>query len=67
MPEPTTTNEDGTLHAATITALKERGEMYEPGQRGPLERAVEWIEQYPDAFWDRFAGPMLDKIEELCS
>lgn len=49
-------NEDGSLHGAAIIALRERPD--------PAESALDWIEGNPDEFWDRYAGPMLDQIEQ---
>lgn len=50
-------NEGGTLHGAAIIALKDR-------EFHGAERAAEWIENNHDDFWDRYAGPMLDEIEQ---
>lgn len=50
-------NEDGTLHGAAIIALEDRGE-------GTDLTAAEWIEANPDEFWETYAGPMIDQIEQ---
>lgn len=60
-------NEDGTLHGAAIIALKERS--YHAGDTEEGWRASDaagWIEANPDEFWDSYAGPMLDEIEQEC-
>lgn len=56
-------NDDGTLHGATILALKDRV-IYNPEAEQALTKAIEFIETDPDDFWDEFAGPMLDDLVE---
>ncbi|MGO2188205.1 MAG: hypothetical protein ACTH4Y_08150 [Microbacterium gubbeenense] len=55
-------NDDGPLHGAAISALRDRGEC--GGESSDAaHRAADWIEDAPDEFWDEFAGPMLDDLE----
>lgn len=55
---------DGTIHGATIEALQDRLDSEDdPQARERLQAVIDWIEDDPDAFWDRFAGPMLDDLE----
>lgn len=56
---------DGTVHAAAIEALKDRADLDHDEAEGYdyRQRAIDWIANYPDEFWDSYAGPMLDQIE----
>lgn len=63
---------DGSLHAATAAALRERAENFaddddSEGYDFTEARlaAAQWVEDEPDAFWERYAGPMLDEIERV--
>lgn len=57
---------DGTIHAATIDILESRLDFAPENETETraARDAMAWIEQFPDEFWDRFAGPMLDEIEQ---
>jgi len=56
-------NADGTLHGAAIIACLDRANNWGVEDEEPYKRAAQWIEENPDDFWDRYAGPMLDDIE----
>ena len=50
---------DNALAVEVYDCLKDR-------ETDAAERAAEWVaENENGAFWDRFAGPMLDEIEEF--